>query len=78
MGDGVRKEAGDVLSLRSPNRKEEHSSDWAFVNEPFGSRPEPWTHVNGSIHESFHGEVPEGRARGHQDTATPVQSEGEG
>jgi len=46
-------------------------------NEPFGSRPEP-----GALLIAFFlllppGEVPEGRARGVQDTATQVQSESE-
>jgi len=47
-------------------------------NEPFGSRPEPGTHLIAPILLLPHGEVPEGRARGHQDTATLVQSESEG
>ena len=48
-----------------------------FGNEPFGSRPEPGARVIGLIHHSPLGEVPEGRARGDQDTATRVQSESE-
>ena len=55
-------------SCRSPAAK---------CNDPFGSRPEPGAWGTGSIHQFFHGEVPEGRARGDQDTATPVQSESE-
>ena len=43
-------------------------------NEPFGSRPEPGTYRIGSFLLLPHGEVPEGRARSVQDTATPVQS----
>ena len=46
-------------------------------NEPFGSRPEPGTLVIASILHLPPGEVPEGRARGVQDTATQVQSESE-
>jgi hypothetical protein len=47
-------------------------------NEPFGSRPEPGAYLTASILQSLPGEVPEGRARGVQDTATQVQSESEG
>ena len=46
-------------------------------NEPFGSRPEPGTRVMASILSLPPGEVPEGRARGVQDTAVRVQSESE-
>ena len=46
-------------------------------NEPFGSRPEPGVHLIASILLLPPGEVPEGRARGVQDTATRVQSESE-
>ena len=49
-----------------------------YGNEPFGSRPEPWIYRHGSFRQMFHGEVPEGRARVDQDTATLVQSESEG
>jgi hypothetical protein len=38
-------------------------------NEPFGSRPEPGTYLFPPILLSPPGEVPEGRARGVQDTA---------
>jgi hypothetical protein len=44
-------------------------------NEPFGSRPEPGTNLIALILRSPPGEVPEGRARGLQDTVTRVQSE---
>jgi hypothetical protein len=47
-------------------------------NDPFGSRPEPGTLVIASILHLPPGEVPEGRARGVQDTATGVESESEG
>ncbi len=47
-------------------------------NEPFGSRPEPGTHLFASILLLPPGDVPEGPARGVQDTATLVQSESEG
>ena len=47
-------------------------------NEPFGSRPEPGILVFAPILLLPHGEVPEGRARGVQDTATRVRSESEG
>ena len=46
-------------------------------NEPFGSRSEPGSRLLASILLSPPGEVPEGRARGVQDTATRVQSESE-
>jgi len=46
-------------------------------NEPFGSRPEPGVHLIVSILLSPPGEAPEGGARGHQDTASRVQSESE-
>jgi hypothetical protein len=46
-------------------------------NEPFGSRSEPGARLIASILLSPHGEVPEDRARGVQDTATQVQSESE-
>jgi hypothetical protein len=46
-------------------------------NEPFGSRPEPGTRVLASILQLTPGEVPEGRARGVQDTASQVLSESE-
>ncbi len=46
-------------------------------NEPFGSRPEPGARLIASILLLPPGEVPEGRARGVQDTATRVQSESE-
>ena len=46
-------------------------------NEPFGSRPEPGTYLIAPILLSLPGEVPEGRARGVQDTAAQVQSESE-
>ena len=52
--------------------------DTTSVNEPFGSRPEPGAYRIASILLSPPGEVPEGRARGVQDTATQVQSESEG
>jgi len=46
-------------------------------NEPFGSRPEPGAYLIASTLLSPPGEVPEGRARGDQDTATQAQSESE-
>jgi len=46
-------------------------------NEPFGSRPEPGGYMLAPILLLPHGEVPEGRAPGVQDTATRVQSESE-
>ena len=48
-----------------------------FGNEPFGSRPEPGGFLIALILLSPPGEVPKGRARGVQDTATQVQSESE-
>ena len=47
-------------------------------NEPFGSRPEPGIQLIALILQLLPGEVPEGRARGIQDTASRVQSESEG
>ena len=46
-------------------------------NDPFGSRPEPRTHLIAFILLLSPGEVPEGPARADQDTATSVQSESE-
>ncbi len=46
-------------------------------NDPFGSRPEPGAHGIALILLLPSGEVPEGRARGIQGTATRVQSESE-
>jgi hypothetical protein len=46
-------------------------------NEPFGSRPEPGTYLTALFLLLPPGEVPEGRARGVQVTATKVQSESE-
>jgi hypothetical protein len=46
-------------------------------NDPFGSRPEPGAWPFAPILLLPPGEVPEGRARAHQDTATQVQSESE-
>ena len=46
-------------------------------NDPFGSRPEPGAYLIASILLLPPGEVPEGRARGVQDTAAGVQSESE-
>jgi len=46
-------------------------------NGPFGSRSEPGVYLIASILLLPPGEVPEGPARGIQDTATPVQSESE-
>jgi hypothetical protein len=46
-------------------------------NEPFCSRPEPGAYRIASILLPTPGEVPEGRARGVQDTAMKVQSESE-
>jgi hypothetical protein len=42
-------------------------------NEPFGSRPEPGIRLFAPILLLTPGEVPEGRARGVQDTATQGQ-----
>jgi hypothetical protein len=47
------------------------------ANEPFGSRPEPGARMIAPILLQPPGEVPEGRARGLQDTATRVQSKSE-
>ena len=47
-------------------------------NEPFGSRLEPGSYLIASILLLPPGEVPEGRARGVQDTATQVRSESGG
>ena len=44
---------------------------------PFGSRPEPGAQMSAPILLSPPGEVPEGQARGVQDTANRVQSESE-
>jgi hypothetical protein len=46
-------------------------------NEPFGSRPEPGANLIAPILLLPPGEVPEGRARGVQDTVTSVGSESE-
>ena len=46
-------------------------------NEPFGSRSEPGSLITREIRRLSPGEIPEGRARGDQDTATQVQSESE-
>jgi hypothetical protein len=46
-------------------------------NEPFGSRPEPGTYLTALSLRLLPGEVPEGRARGIQDTVTQAQSESE-
>jgi hypothetical protein len=53
------------------------SSTGIYGNDPFGSRPEPGAQLIASILRSPPGEVPEGRARGVQDTAPRVQSESE-
>jgi hypothetical protein len=55
---------------RSPTRGQE-----PLGNEPFGSRPEPGICPIALILLFPPGEVPEGRARGVQDTATSVESE---
>jgi hypothetical protein len=47
------------------------------ANEPLGSRPEPGARMIAPILLQPPGEVPEGRARGLQDTATRVQSKSE-
>jgi len=44
-------------------------------NEPFGSRPEPGASLIAPILELPPGEVPEGRARGCQDTVMRVRCE---
>jgi hypothetical protein len=41
-------------------------------NEPFGSRSEPGIRMTRKNHRLIPGEIPEGRARAHQDTATRV------
>ena len=46
-------------------------------NETFGSRPEPGIYLFAPILLRLPGEVPEGRARGVQDTATLFGSESE-
>ncbi len=48
-----------------------------FSSEPFGSRPEPGAYRFASILLLPPGEVPEGRARGVQDTARQAKSESE-
>ena len=53
------------------------SSPRAPGNEPFGSRQEPGIFLIAYFLLPPPGEVPEGRARGVQDTATRVQSESE-
>ena len=55
-----------------------HPSLGMFGNGPIGSRPEPGPYLIASIPLLPPGEVPEGPARGVQDTATPAQSESEG
>ena len=47
-------------------------------NDPLGSRPEPGTNYLAPILLLPPGEVPEGRARGVQDTASQVKSESVG
>lgn len=49
----------------------------SWGNEPNGSRPEPGGFLAALILLLPLGEVPEGRARGVQGTATRVQSESE-
>jgi hypothetical protein len=46
-----------------------------FGNDPFGSRPKPGAYLIAPILLLPPSEVPEGRARGLQDTAARVQSE---
>jgi hypothetical protein len=46
-------------------------------NEPFGSRPETGAKLIASTLRLPPGEVPEGRARGVQDTAPHIQRESE-
>ena len=48
-----------------------------FGNDQFGSRPEPGTSLIAFILLLPPGEVPEGRARGVQDTALQLESESE-
>ena len=61
--------------LLSPKKSLPFSDSSSECNEPFGSRPEPGAYLTASILQLPPGEVPEGRARGVQDTATRVQSE---
>ena len=56
---------------------EVHVLTGVSCNEPFGSRSEPGAHLITFVLLVPPGEVPEGRARVHQDTATQVQSESE-
>ena len=57
----------------SPSRR-----GWLSSNEPFGSRPEPGAKLIVLVLLPPPGEVPKGRARADQDTATHVQRESEG
>ena len=74
-----------VRSNRNMPRQEGHRQENSVVvasdvssNDPFGSRPEPGAYLIAFILLLPPGEVPEGRARGVQDTAARVQSESEG
>jgi hypothetical protein len=65
------------LSFNSSVASYGESASVSARNEPFGSRSEPGTFLIAPILLLPPGEVPEGRARGVQDTATQVQSESE-
>jgi hypothetical protein len=67
---GVKKEDGQKRFLGFP--------EGSLGNEPFGSRSEPGACLIAPSLLLPPGEVPEGRARGVQDTATRVQSDSEG
>jgi hypothetical protein len=66
------------VKRRFPRKLEELCIFSDSCNEPFGSRPEPGARMIAFILLLSPGEVPEGRARADQDTATSVQSESEG
>jgi hypothetical protein len=70
-------ETADFSILTRQNANSSKFSGFSS-NDPFGSRPEPGAHLIASNLLLSSGEVPEGRARGVQDTATRVQSESEG
>jgi len=67
-----------VLASGPRERPRSPSGSDPLGNEPFGSGPEPGIRLIASILLLSPGEVPEGRARGIEDTATSIQSEGEG
>jgi hypothetical protein len=66
-----------LITLWKSLGQPDHSPEGLSSNEPFGSRPEPGAYLIALNLRLPPGEVPEGRARGVQDTATQVQSESE-